>query len=109
MGARRLASLVEWLPPDAPLHRSMDPEGVGSGWTADAHLLALIAELQDVQNVILLNVYREKGVKVRDPIRIARPGRESKVKKDAAGKPVMASSDELQSFVFGEPVNVRRG
>ncbi len=109
MGARQLWSLVEWLPPDSPLRRSMDPEGAGSGWTAEANLLALIAELQDVQNVILLNVYREKGARVRDPIRIPRPGREPAVRKDAEGKPVMASSEELKSFVLGEPVNVRKG
>jgi hypothetical protein len=105
-----LWNLIHWLPTDSPLHRDFDPEGAGSGWTPTTNLLALIAEVTDVSNVILMKVYGEKGVKVRDPIEIPRPGRTPKVALDEEGKPIMAGSEQLKAFTQdGGNVVPRRG
>ena len=65
---------MQWLPHDSALHRAVDPEGAGVGWDLGANLLALIAEILDVGNVMYIQAHVEQGVKVRDPLRIPRPG-----------------------------------
>jgi len=104
-GARRLWNLVKWLPLDSPLARSQDPLGAGLGWSTTQELLAQIAEVADVTNVILMQVYGEKNSRVRKPIHIPRP-RDIGKEKD---KPVMSSEAEIEAFMAVDGIRIKRG
>lgn len=66
--------LIEGLPNDSALHRAIDPDGVGAGWTREAHLLAVLAEVSDVTNAILIKVNSKDTGRKMEPLRIPRPG-----------------------------------
>jgi hypothetical protein len=67
--ARRILSLVQWLPPDAALWRSM-----GNSWSTDQELLALNAELLDSLRRLYLQAHSKPGARLPDPLHIPRPG-----------------------------------
>lgn len=75
---RRLINLARWLPPNSALHRSIDPEGTGVGWDLTTHLLALIAEVCDVTNNVLIQVNTEESYRAPAPLSIPRPGKDAK-------------------------------
>lgn len=76
LGARRLVSLVDGLPPESALARTLDPDNLGSGWTADTHLLAVIVQLVDHANRLFMSANSKPGSRIPDPIHIRRPGDE---------------------------------
>ena len=96
MGGRRLAGLMMWLPPDSALWRAMGE------WTRTDDLLALVAEVQDVTNVILMHVNAKENTKVREPITVPRPGHEVKA-------PEVATGNQLEGWTGMHGGNVVRG
>lgn len=95
--------LIEWLPNDSALHRAVDPTGVGVGWNLQTQLLALIAEVSDTTNAILVKVNSGKNAKDPKPLRIPRPGVEDE-------KPVQLTGDALDTaaMALGGAVVVNR-
>lgn len=101
MGARQLWRLIEHLPLDSALHRAVDPEGIGSGWDRQAHLLATLAEVSDVTNNILLRVYSKKGAPdPPPPLSIPRPGKAA----PSPAEPLTGPALESQVRVLGGKV-----
>jgi len=96
-------SLLTWLPPDSPVARSIDPKGVGQGWSREANLLALLTEVTDINNVLLMYGYGgahvEENTEVRDVIWIPRPSRPKRDMK-AEEKPVLDSGEDLVQLVI---------
>lgn len=74
VGLRRLASLVNGLPPGGALDRALDPEGWGANWHHAEELLAMIAELldRDWRQTVAMN--SKRGATKPRPLRIPRPG-----------------------------------
>lgn len=70
---RRLASLINGLPLDSALVRSYDPKRLGRGWGTQEELLAIIAELLDVNNRYFLSAHVKPGTQLPKPIYIPRP------------------------------------
>lgn len=98
---RRLQSLINGLPLDSALVRSYDPKRLGRGWGPQEELLAVIAELVDVNNRYFLSAHVKPGTQLPKPIYIARPD-------DTQRKP--PSSKEVQQHLattLGIPI-VRR-
>lgn len=77
---RRFESLLESLPLDGALARSMDPERLGVGWTRLDDFLALLAELIDHGNRQNFAFNVKKGTKIPKPIFIPRPTSEKRVR-----------------------------
>lgn len=67
MSARRVASLVRWLPPDAAVWRS-----AGTAWDVKTELAATTVELLDALLGVTVQVNSKKPKKV-EPTRIPRP------------------------------------
>ena len=82
MGLRRFQSLVEGLPLDGALARSLDPERTGIGWGRIEDFLALIAELTDHGNRQNFAFNVKKGTRIPDPIFILRPYQKRERSKD---------------------------
>lgn len=70
-GLRRLAALVGGLPTDSALWRAMQPEL--AGWGTQEELLALLCEISDATNQILVRVNSKRGAPAPRPLRVPRP------------------------------------
>jgi hypothetical protein len=68
IGARKILSLVEWLPPDAAVWRSMK-----NSWTDERELLATQIEVLDGLRRAFLMAHSKPGTRPPEPIRIPRP------------------------------------
>ena len=92
LGVRELASLVTGLPIDCALHRAVDPDGVGAGWSTREELAATIAELVDQSNRLFVMAHQKKGAKKPKPIQITRPRelRERGRRRPATGEEIAA-------------------
>ena len=74
LGVRRLESLVNSLPHDSALARSVDPIYAGKDWDTKTELLAVIAELIDFNSRLYIMAHSKKGAQPPKPIKIPRPG-----------------------------------
>ena len=104
MRVRELCNLVAWLPKDSPLGKEVDPKG--ADWNTQTDLLALIAELIDITNVIQMKVNSKPHTHVRDPISIPRPGR---VAKEEEETPVQVTGAEMESWIAAAGGKVVKG
>jgi len=76
IGARRLLSLIDGLPPGSAMHRALDP--AGSSWGQLEELVATLIEVTDMSNRLYLRVHTNPGTDVGEPIHIPRPWDEKK-------------------------------
>lgn len=90
MGARRLRSLVKYLPPGSALHRAVDPEG--ARWGNAEELLAILVEVVDFGNRNFIRFYSKKGTSGPKPIKIPRP----KSLTSPAPKKKMSTPEEIK-------------
>jgi hypothetical protein len=70
----------------------------GVGWTVDTELSALLVEVTDLVNVILMHVYTKEGTRIREPLHVPRP---AELAEEAEELPI-ATISEIESFVRAE-------
>lgn len=68
VSARKVASLIRWLPPDAALWRSL-----GTAWDTRTELAALTVEMLDAQLRAFVQANSKKGTPAHPPMHIPRP------------------------------------
>lgn len=102
IGARRLEALINGLPPGSALHRAVDPDGWGAGWTNQEELLAAICELIDTNNRLFLMANTKKNAKQPRPLHIPRPRDKKPERVKADGESLKALMEEK-----GMPVIVK--
>lgn len=68
IGARRVLSLFEWLPPEAALWRSAK-----TAWTDERELLATQIEVIDALRRAFIVAHSKQGTRPPEPVRIPRP------------------------------------
>lgn len=87
MSMRKFEALLDGLPLDGSLARSLDPYRAGVGWTRQDDFLALLAELLDYGNRQYFAFNVKKGTKIPQPIFIPRP-QEPQTERDTSPKSV---------------------
>lgn len=93
IGARRFLALVQGLPPQGPLHRSMDPEAWY--WDAEHELLAILIDSTWFQTNLLWRAnFKGEPPKVD---RVRRPGEPDELPEP---KPEPATPEQIARF-FG--------
>ncbi len=86
MGVRRLAALVDGLPPDAALRRD------GSMWTLENELTAVTCELLQMWLAMQVGMWMPKGSKVPEVVPLTHPDRH----KPPAAERKKATSDPAE-------------
>lgn len=92
IGVRRLLVLVRQLPPGSPLHRATDPRGWS--WTATDELLAVIAELVDLNNRLFIQANSRKSGNGPKPLQIRRPWEDEQRQEPRS----QATAEEIRAF-----------
>lgn len=96
MGGRRLFSLIVNLPRDSALAASI--QGEAFGWNNSEELLALIAELLDLNNRLFIQANSKPGSQRPKAIEIPRPTRALPLPEQPRQK---ATADEIRRFFKG--------
>lgn len=94
-GGRRLFSLVSKLPPESALAASL--QGEAFGWRNSEELLALIAELLDLNNRLFVQANSKPGSPRPKPLEIPRPYRATEPDRPQP----KATADEITRFFKG--------
>lgn len=101
MSLRRFRSLLQGLPADGNVGRKLET-WESKGWNIQTELMAILAELIDVNTRMFIKANQKKGSPDPKPIKIPRPGSET-----GETKRRKSTKSEIKRF-FGGRIRTRK-